>query len=67
MCICYQGDGDEGSDPGERAAPGPQDLPEDVLLHHAGRHAAAPPLHPRSHDGELLQTLFIVYVLYKTE
>lgn len=34
--LCEQGDGHEGSDSGERPTEGPEDLQEDVLLHHAG-------------------------------
>lgn len=58
-CLCVfvflaaQGNRDEGSDPGKRETQGPADIQENVLLHHAGRHAAATPHCSRSHDGEL--------------
>lgn len=42
----------EGADPGQWEAAGAEDLPQDVLLHHAGRHAAATPHGVGSHDGE---------------
>ena len=55
MCVCVcvlQGNRDEGPDLGEWEAQRVEDLQEDVLLHHAGRHAAAPPHHQGGHDGE---------------
>lgn len=36
FCWEKQGDGHEGPDHGQRSAEGPEDLQEDVLLHHAG-------------------------------
>lgn len=36
LFVGIQGDGHEGPDHGERAAEGPEDVQEDVLLHHAG-------------------------------
>ena len=57
MCLCVlppsQGNRDEGSGPGKWETQGPADIQEDVLLHHAGRHAAATPHCTRGHDGEL--------------
>lgn len=47
-----QGNRDEGSDPGKWETQGPEDLQENVLLHHAGRHAAATPHCQGGHDGE---------------
>lgn len=49
-----QGDRDEGPDHGERSTEGPEDLQEDVLLHHAGRHAAASSDSTGGHDGEVI-------------
>ncbi|XP_014185744.2 ATP-binding cassette sub-family G member 1 isoform X1 [Haplochromis burtoni] len=51
VCLCVQGDGDEGRDPDQRAAQRPALFPEGFLLHHAGRHAAASPQCPGGHDG----------------
>lgn len=47
-----QGDRQEGGRPHQRPAAGPALLPEGVLLHHAGRHAAAAPHRAGGHDGE---------------
>lgn len=47
-----QGVWNEGADPGQWEAAGTEDLPQDVLLHHAGRHPAAAPHGAGSHDGE---------------
>lgn len=54
MCVppAAQGNRDEGSDPGQRSTSGPEDVQENVLLHHAGGHAAATPDSERGHDGE---------------
>lgn len=50
--LFLQGVWHEGADPGQREAAGTEDLPQDVLLHHAGRHAAPTPDGVGSHDGE---------------
>lgn len=47
-----QGNWHEGDHPGERSAEGSEDLQEDVLLHHAARHAAAASHCEGGHDGE---------------
>ena len=47
-----QGVWNEGADPGQREAAGTEDFPQDVLLYHAGRHAAAAPHGVGSHDGK---------------
>ncbi|KAF6728776.1 ATP-binding cassette sub-family G member 4 [Oryzias melastigma] len=52
-----QGNGHEGHDPGERSSTGPSDLQEDVLLHHAGRYAAASPHSEGSHDGGITKQI----------
>lgn len=66
VCLWVQGDGHEGSNPGQWPPEGPADLPEDVLLHHAGRHAAAAFDHQGGHDGESTSAsffpLFVVVV-----
>ena len=56
VCVCVppvaQTHRDEGSGPGKWETQGPADVQENVLLHHAGRHAAATPHRSRGHDGE---------------
>lgn len=47
-----QGVWNERADLGQWEAERAEDLPQDVLLHHAGRHAAATPHGAGSHDGE---------------
>lgn len=54
-----QGDWHEGPDHGERSSEGLEDLQEDVLLHHAGWHAAAAPHYQGGHDGGCL---FLFYL-----
>lgn len=49
-----QGDRHEGPDHGEWSSKGLEDLQEDVLLYHAGWHAAATPHCEGGHDGEII-------------
>lgn len=55
MCVlsAVQGNRDEGSNSGKWETQGPEDIQENVLLHHAGGHAAATSHCTRGHDGEL--------------
>lgn len=50
--LSLQGDGHEGGSPHQWHAPGPALLPEGLMLHHAGRYAAASPHCSGGHDGE---------------
>lgn len=46
LYVCLpvsQGNRNEGSDPGKQETQGSADIQENVLLHHAGGHAAATP------------------------
>lgn len=59
LTMFSQGIWDEGAGPGKWTAAGSANLPEDVMLHHAGRHVAAASHSAGSHDGEFHAPIFL--------